>query len=949
MLRCLDVVGDPTDLTVNLTTGLSTTTTREEKIVLQLMNVKGSFSTTIEVISCKKIGMLPAINFKPEEYEHLKQIPFHDNFPIKREMAIDLLIGEPMYSHLLCGGPVLDGYAMPGAQKTELGWALCGAMPDSSRKVSCHSIRNEERPSLIKIAETMNNFWNLQHLGITPPDANSNKYTAEEEDAIRVFEENAHYDVDNRKWTVALPWVNGRPTSNETGPIGNNQATATARMFQVERKTKPEDYEAVSHAYNEIVTRGWARKLSETEKATHDKTTYHLITRPVIKYERTTTPVRIVMDAGNKDAMTGKSLNDLLHQGPCLLPEIPHVLLRFRQRRWAFVLDVTKMFYCIGIPEEDQVFLRIIWRDFDRSRAPDVFQMLCYLFGLKCSPFVAIYCVLKLADYYEEEFSDAVELLRRQLFMDDVDASCDDKAHAKKMVNNLKELLLRGSFKAHKFASNAQEILADLPENDKTKDAVTKVLGIFWDTQTDEMFFQFDEKILSDEKVTKRTIMSQSAMLYDIMGWFQPFTVVYKMLLQEVWQLEDTNAPHKKGSPPRKIDYDRELEGELRSRWIKWKEQIPMLKKIRVPRWIGADATADISIAVFGDASCEAYGAVAYLLVTSQNSTTTTIAMSKSRLPPKELKPKPRDNDAKTLTIVRLELLAALLATRLGNYVAEALDVPKNKMHFFSDSLVNLMRIQASSPRIYKTWVAARITEINASSQKQNWHFCPGTSNPADIVSRGCSAEELIASDSWWKGPPWLTKRDEWPEQPSNKKSDADRLSEEKERKKNEDFEVYVHATNVREEHVVTRLNNKYNCFTKMVRVLAWMTRMIKQRKLFIQSKDDLTLQEVKEAEHQVIKFIQECSFPEEMTRLKKKQALSEKSKIKSFDPSLNEHGIMVHKSRLHLDEIDPHADATPLILPKNHDITAKIILDVHRKNAHSGTELTHMLIRRKY
>ena len=109
MLRCLDVVGDPTDLTVNLTTGLSTTTTREEKIVLQLMNVKGSFSTTIEVISCKKIGMLPAINFKPEEYEHLKQIPFHDNFPIKREMAIDLLIGEPKYSHLLCGGPVLDG------------------------------------------------------------------------------------------------------------------------------------------------------------------------------------------------------------------------------------------------------------------------------------------------------------------------------------------------------------------------------------------------------------------------------------------------------------------------------------------------------------------------------------------------------------------------------------------------------------------------------------------------------------------------------------------------------------------------------------------------------------------------------------------------------------------------------------------------------------------------
>ena len=51
----------------------------------------------------------------------------------------------------------------------------------------------------------------------------------------------------------------------------------------------------------------------------------------------------------------------------------------------------------------------------------------------------------------------------------------------------------------------------------------------------------------------------------------------------------------------------------------------------------------------------------------------TSLAMSKSRLPPKDLKPKARESNERVLTIVRLELLAALVATHLGSYVTEAL------------------------------------------------------------------------------------------------------------------------------------------------------------------------------------------------------------------------------------------------------------------------------------
>ena len=949
--KCLDVIGDPTDLTVKLATGVCTTTTREEKMFIKLMNVQCSFQTTIQVITCKKIGMLPAVRFNPNEYDHLKDIKFTHQFPVNHDMPIDLLIGEPMYSHLLCGSPILNDYTQPGAQETKLGWALCGAYPQTSQTISCYGIQHEEKTSLIKIANTMEKFWELEHLGITPPKSDDMKYTADEMDAIRVFNENAKYDSKAKKWTVPLPWKNGRPESNENGPIGDNYKKAVARMYQVERKTKKEDYEHVKHAYSELVSKGWSRKLTPEEMTNHDHAKYHLITRPVIHYERTTTPVRVIFDAGNRDARTGMSLNNLLHQGPCLLPEIPHVILRFRQNKWAFILDITKMFFVIRVPEEDQVFLRYVWRDFDTNSPPTVYQMLVYIFGLISSPFVAIYCVIKLAEMFEHEFIEAVKLLRKQLYVDDIATGCHSKDKARKMVRDLKELLSRGSFYAHKFASNAHEILADLEDKDKAKQSVVKVLGLFWDTTTDEFYLDFDSKLQDDEHVTKRSLMSQTAMLYDIMGFVQPYILVYKILLQEVWMLEaDEHDVKKKSKSPRKMNYDKEITGPLRDRWIQWKKQIPLMKTIRMKRWDQCHENAEVSVAIFGDASSAAYGAVAYVLVTSNGITTSTLAMSKSRLPPKKLKPMSREKKDEVFTIVRLELLAALLAMRLGQCVAKGLDIPKNRMHLFSDSLVNLLRIQ-SGKGSYKSWVASRVAEINDMTDKGNWHFCPGTCNPADLVSRGTTLQELKESKVWWNGPPWLIKRNEWPCQPIIRKTELEKMAEEKERQKTDDFEIYVHAIQVQDDHVISKLNARIERFTTMTRVLAWMLRFKKpfNKRTFDIKKDELTLDEVHTAELHIIRFVQECSFPTEISCLRKGSTIPKDSKLRNLDPSLNEHGIIVHNSRLPLDEIDPHADPTPPILPKNHEITMKIILDVHVKNLHSTTELTHMLLRRKY
>ena len=38
----------------------------------------------------------------------------------------------------------------------------------------------------------------------------------------------------------------------------------------------------------------------------------------------------------------------------------------------------------------------------------------------------------------------------------------------------------------------------------------------------------------------------------------------------------------------------------------------------------------------------------------------------------------------------------------------------------------------------------------------ENWYWVNTLSNPADLVSKGCSVDKLIASLLWWNGPPLL-------------------------------------------------------------------------------------------------------------------------------------------------------------------------------------------------
>ena len=114
-----------------------------------------------------------------------------------------------------------------------------------------------------------------------------------------------------------------------------------------------------------------------------------------------------------------------------------------------------------------------------------------------------------------------------------------------KAVQNVKEIaeiFALGSFPLRKWVANRNEVLADLPceylamEPSAPRDAAlgTYILGLFWNPTDDSFGFKLSS-LEPSQIVTKRTILSRIARLFDPLGWLAPIVVLAKMLMRELW------------------------------------------------------------------------------------------------------------------------------------------------------------------------------------------------------------------------------------------------------------------------------------------------------------------------------------------------------------------------------------------------------------------------------
>ena len=109
---------------------------------------------------------------------------------------------------------------------------------------------------------------------------------------------------------------------------------------------------------------------------------------------------------------------------------------------------------------------------------------------------------------------------------------------------------------------------------------------------------------------------------------------------------------------------------------------------------------------VLADASTKAYGAVVYI----QQGSETAFVIAKTRVAP-----------LKQLTLPRLELMAALVATRLAKFVVKSFNEHFDgiSIQFWSDSEIVLYWLH--SQKKLKQFISNRIREINQTIPNAKW------------------------------------------------------------------------------------------------------------------------------------------------------------------------------------------------------------------------------------
>jgi hypothetical protein len=113
------------------------------------------------------------------------------------------------------------------------------------------------------------------------------------------------------------------------------------------------------------------------------------------------------------------------------------------------------------------------------------------------------------------------------------------------------------------------------------------------------------------------------------------------------------------------LDWHDVLPAELDSKWKTWISELQELPNVTIPRCLRNALPTNIQLHMFSDASKAAYAAVAYLVCKYVNHPPTSrLIASKCRVAP-----------AKAMTIPRLELMGAVLATRLAKKLVKVLTV----------------------------------------------------------------------------------------------------------------------------------------------------------------------------------------------------------------------------------------------------------------------------------
>ena len=411
-----------------------------------------------------------------------------------------------------------------------------------------------------------------------------------------------------------------------------------------------------------------------------------------------------------------------------------------------------------------------------------------------------------------------------------------------------------------------------------------------------------------------------------------------------------------------RLEWDDPIPTVEKERWLKWLKDLPKLKRFSVdccfkPQNFGR--TVSLQLHHFSDASQQGYGAVSYLRSKDDKDTIhCSFAMGKARTAP-----------LKSITILRLELSAAVLASRLDKIIRREIDLAIHESVFWTERTCVMNYIRSNDKRFH-TFVANRVAIIHDGSSPSQWRYLNTEANPADDASRGLAVNSLIKKNRWMCGPSFLwVQESRWPAQPTTIREIPDDDPEIK--RETRTFSAVSDAG----ANSMNKLLEKFPSWSRLKKIVTWILRYrdrltascemckwgesLALKSTIGRESESINVDEINRAEKEVLKFVERQSFEEGMSRLEQKGGDSGDNSSKCSKEKelvVKKTGAIYKLAPLKIDGLlfvggcltqasIPNAAKHQLILPKKHHVVDLILHHYHLKWGHSGLEHVLSLI----
>ncbi|XP_059049420.1 uncharacterized protein LOC131844524 [Achroia grisella] len=852
------------------------------------------------------------------EWSDLQNIKLADP-QFNRPNKIDILLGADVYSQIIKEGVKRAPMGTLVAQCTTFGWILSGIVNSESSSQDISSNTISVMHAQVNENDLLKKFWEIED-----QTTSTQRILSEEEQKCEEYYTLTTTRAQGGRYTVNLPFRDSHPLC--VG--GNSRTIAVNRLKALERRLSKDEKlkEKYTQVIKEYIQLGHMRPVKKEEK---ENESVYLPHHAVIREDKLTSKVRVVFDSSCKNE-NGVSLNDSLMVGPTLQSDLRHIIIRWRMHYIGLIADIIKMYRQVRVTDDDAAYQRIVWRNKPENEIID-YELVTVTFGTASAPYLAVKTLHQVALDEEKKYKIAANIVRNSFYMDDLMTGCSTVKDGVELYKEMNNLLKSGGFILQKWNSNNKALLEqievyegqkerkdsedqeeDIRENKIEKDIMidtTKILGLTWSRSDDK--FKYSVKLPPGEQdtgsVTKRSIISDIARLFDPLGWVAPSVILAKIFIQKLWLSG--------------IDWDDVVPDILLQEWETYRGELSQLTNVRIPRWLGMKPGDHVELHGFCDASKAAYAAVVYTRTISQTGDiSVSLLAAKTKVSP-----------IKQVSIPRLELCGAVLLARLLVEVAEAMNVEKSNLRAWTDSTVVLAWLN-SHPSRWKTFVGNRVSEILTTLDSSHWAHISSKNNPADCASRGIQPSALAENKLWLTGPEFLRE-----------KEILYNRSKAFETKIEETIKSYV---TIIEDSPWTRFSN----LKKLLRAVSYCRRfLIVKRDKKSEKFMYLQKEEIEEALKCLIRDSQSKWFQEEYIQLKSNGSKKVKgSKINTLCPYIDEYGIMRVDGRLHKSSLDEHAKH-PIILPHASHLTKLIIKDSHERTLHGGIQMMINYLRSAY